>query len=217
MQGFSGCRRHSPSKDYDIVYELNVSGQVLGATTKRLMGQKAEVDVSFAEILPCAKVWLSFTEIIPSPLVNLMVESSLLVPDTPASPTLSVASVDTLVDDMDFETDSINLKLKLVDSDVLPAKDLSLTTAAHIKEIQKAMAGSYKRVFGPVHPNGPPRRRRRSNIQCDQVSIENKAIQSVPASTYIPAACSVYPSSTLESTCPWFENGTEYDLLSRCF
>lgn len=217
LQGLTGARRHSPSTEYDITYRLDVSDEALQATGQRLRGQSSKSAPSFDEILSSAKIWLSFNEEAASLVAPSTTDSPVLEAFAiPASPALSTVSTDTLVGE-DCEIDILKMKIKLLEDDT--AKDeKSIEIEARIP-VPESVVGCFERVFGAVHPNGPPRRRRSNKKNIITALPESKPTQGSFLSADLHAllvnAGSISPVSG--SDYPWFENGAEYDLVAQCY
>lgn len=214
LQGLGGARRHSPSAEYDIMYRLDVSDEALHATGQRLSGLSTGSAPSFDEVLSSAKIWLSFNEDASDLLTHSALASSALEATTiPASPALSTLSVDTLVGE-DCEADVLKMKIKLLEDDILQDDKSFIRTP-----IPESTVGCFERVFGSVHPNGPPRRRRSNKKNQFTALSESKLIQSSFSSIddYVPLVDAISTSSVSGSDYPWFENGAEYDLIAQCY
>lgn len=155
LQGLNGARRHNPSTEYAIMYRLDISDKAFQAASQCLNGHGNKEAPSFEEILASAKIWLSFNEPTLNPVVSSVNESSDLNAITvPASPALSTVSVDTLVGE-DHEVDLIGMKVKLLEED-MQKENFNSEICTPVPGI---IVGCLERVFGPIHPNGPPRRR----------------------------------------------------------
>lgn len=217
LQGLTGARRHSPSTEYDITYRLDVSDEALQATGQRLRGQSSKSAPSFDEILSSAKIWLSFNEEAASLIAPSTTDSPVLEAFAiPASPALSAVSTDTLVGE-DCEIDVLKMKIKLLEDDT-PKDEKSIKIEARIP-VPESVVGCFERVFGAVHPNGPPRRRRSNKKNLIKALSACKPTQSSSFSTnvYVPLVDSISLSPVSGSSYPWFENGTEYDFIAQCY
>jgi len=251
-----GARRHNILSRYNLIYRLDVSEDVLLRCARHVSGGPKEPGTpTVPELLSYAKVWLGFedqsmTTPVGEPLVDLE-EASALV-----SPALSDGSQITLVGELDTEyTTTIKAK---------PTKCVRFNEEVAIKHFHKTDVvspnlkpsvslqipdpadGAYERVFGPVHPNGAPRRRRRSTITAREhpasatpqsdvgVAIYEmtqavyrfnpiifavsalKAVASHAIDTAISSFSSFSPTES-RFTEPSLHYGAEYDMVAPCY
>jgi hypothetical protein len=250
-----GARRHSIPSGYDLIYRLDVSEDVFLRCARSVSGASTEPGTpNAAELLACAKVWLEFEDSstrtrLVQPLANIEETS------TPVSPALSDSSQITLVGEPDEEY-SAALKTKRTKcvrfSEKVAIKRFRKFDAVHPKstfslpsaQMLDPSSGAYERVFGPVHPNGAPRRRRHSaaarkltDTAMARSDVET-AISKMTSAIYnfnpIQSTFSVLktvsnavntaytsfsPFSMTESGFiePWFHYGAEYDMVAPCY
>lgn len=187
------------------MYRLDISDKVFQAASQCLDGHINKEAPPFEEILASAKTWLSFYEPM-IPTVASVTEPSILEDIVvPASPALSTVSMDTLVGE-DCEVNIINMKMKLLEDDVKEERFYPDVRTP----IPEVTVGCLDRVFGPVHPNGPPRRRR-SNKNDHQQAVSGPHSIQISSTSALIHTVSPYPVSDFGY--PWFENGAEYDLI----
>jgi hypothetical protein len=169
-----GARRHNILSRYDLMYRLDVSEDVLLRCARHVSGAPKDPGTpTVPELLSYAKVWLGFEDQSMTTPVGSLLEN-FEEASTPVSPALSDGSQITLVGEPDTEyTTTIKAK---------PTKHVRFNEEVATKHFHKTDVvspnlkpsvslqipdpadGTYGRVFGPVHPNGAPRRRRRPNI-----------------------------------------------------